>query len=632
MNRWKKQISVLLVAMLLAGLLSGCGEAALKPTEGSILTLNIAGNDPNRVRLVAAMREKFPDISFDVNFCTSAAGTEFINSTIRNGDSSDIIFTTTPCTKAEQKDFFLDLSGYEFVNNFDSALLQNYNNEDRIYQLPGPASLRGMIVNTTLFDQHGWKKPENFQELIAVIRQIRQESPELTPLAMSMVTPAYPFTTITTLSQCDFLSTPDGAAWEEAYLRGEGTIYDGWGQGLEMLAQLIDADAFDPERYIGAWDIAAIDSLADGTAAMGVIYADQKRVLELVNNTEDAYDYELLPFYGYNADTLATGVVVNANFGLSKRLGEKGNEKKLKNGLRVMEWLATAEAQQYMQTTPADVPSIKGSGDIEVSPYYQQLWDCTKSGYRAFMVYTGYEHLVLSAGQVAYDAILAGDSAGMIEKFVEVADAVHQEKLSGNQDPAVLGSFAENFTLEQTCQFVANLIQEQGLGDFTLVSKGGINEQYLSNPSGISTWVYAGNVSEIQLNITQPRKTDGNMVVCTLSGSQVKDLLANGKKACDEFDLEKTSQWPYYWSGLDVTMKKGKLISAKFNGEELADDAQYEVVFFNGDDPWNSWITQEGAVPEIKSAMRHTDVNYLDILRQALAEQSPIKAPEVLRK
>ena len=92
MNRWKKRISILLVAALLVSLLSGCGGTAAKQTDSNTLSLNIAGNDRNRIRLVAAMREKFPDISFDVNFCNNAAGTEFINSTIRNGDSSDIIF------------------------------------------------------------------------------------------------------------------------------------------------------------------------------------------------------------------------------------------------------------------------------------------------------------------------------------------------------------------------------------------------------------------------------------------------------------------------------------------------------------------------------------------------------------
>lgn len=401
MKNWKPAAAGLIAAALAMSPLSGCGGSEEKAPKDSTLTLNIAGNDNTRVRLVAAMREKFPDLHFDVRFCTSASGTEFINSTVRNGDGSDIIHSTVPFTKEEQKEFFLDLSAYEFVNNYDSAILLNYNNDDRIYQLPGPASLRCMMINTTLFEEHGWKRPESFQELLDVIKEIRQDAPELTPLAMSMITPAYPFTTITTLSQCDFLSTPDGAAWEESYLKGVGTIYGGWGQGLEMLAQLIDADAFDPERYIGEWDAAAIATLADGTAAMGMIWAGQKSVLELVDNTEDAYDYELLPFYGYNEGTMATGVITSANFGLNKRLGEKGMEGKLKNALKVMEWLSTPEAQGYMQITPADVPSVKGAGSLEVSPYYQELWDYTKDGYRAFMVYTGYEDLILSAGQVA---------------------------------------------------------------------------------------------------------------------------------------------------------------------------------------------------------------------------------------
>lgn len=629
MHLFKNLTAGVLAGILALSLLSGCSAPK---SERNTLTLNIPGSDKNRIRLVAAMREKFPDITFDVNFCVSTSPTEFINSTVRNGDGSDLIYSTVPFTKEEQKEFFLDLSAYEFVNNYDSAMLLNYNNEDRIYQLPGPAAIRCMMFNSTLFSQHGWKKPESFQELVELVKQIRKDEPELTPIAMSMVSPAYPFTTITTMSQCDFLSTPDGAAWEKRFLKGEASIYEGWGQGLEMLAQLIDADAFDAERYVDIWDKGAIASLADGSAAMGVIYADQKRILELVNHTEDAYEYELLPFYGYNPGTMATGVNINANFGISKRLGEKGNETKLSNALRVLEWLSTPEAQQYMQVTPADVPSVKGADSIEVSPYYQNLWDYTRDGYRAVMVYTGYEHLILPTGQIAYDAMLAGDSAGMIEKFVETADAIQKETVSSHQDPAVIGSFAEDFTHEQSIQFVANLIQAQGLGDFTLVSRGGVNEQSLSNPCGISTWFYAGDVTELQLPISMPRKTDGTMAVLSMTGAQVKDLLQNGKKVADEFNQEETSVWPYYWAGLDVTMKKGSITSVKLNGEELANDAVYQVVCFNGDDPWTPLMGEDMPVPDGTPAVTHTEVHYLDLLRQALAEQSPIQAPEVLRK
>lgn len=220
----------------------------------------------------------------------------------------------------------------------------------------------------------------------------------------------------------------------------------------------------------------------------------------------------------------------------------------------------------------------------------------------------------------------------MIDKFVEIADTTHKEALASHQDPAVLGSFAENFTLEETIQFAANMIQAEGLGDFTLVSKGGVNEESASNPTGFSTWVYAGEVTEMQLNITMPRKTDGTMEIVTLTGAQVKDLLQNGKTATDEFDPTLTSVWPYFWSGLDVTAKNGKITSVKLKDKELSDTGTYQVVFLNGDDPWTPLLGEEGEMPADAPEIKPTEVTYLDLLRKTLAEQSPIQAPEVLRQ
>ena len=242
----KKMVTGILAAAVVIGIV--IVSFRVYGNRDNTLTINLANSATDE--LVDVMREEFPDIQFEVYDYAGGNGSVFLKSTIEHGEASDIVFYSQKLEEKLQQEMLLDLSGYSFVSNYDMSMLNQFDVDGHIYQLPGPVSVRCMAYNQTLFEEHGWEKPENFEELVELCKQIRREEPDITPIAMSMGGVGYPFTTVTTLTQCDFLSTPEGVEWEERYQAGEASVGEGLAQGLEMTAELIDAQAFDAGTYL----------------------------------------------------------------------------------------------------------------------------------------------------------------------------------------------------------------------------------------------------------------------------------------------------------------------------------------------------------------------------------------------
>lgn len=615
----KKMVTGILAAAVVIGIV--IVSFRVYGNRDNTLTINLANSATDE--LVDVMREEFPDIQFEVYDYAGGNGSVFLKSTIEHGEASDIVFYSQKLEEKLQQEMLLDLSGYSFVSNYDMSMLNQFDVDGHIYQLPGPVSVRCMAYNQTLFEEHGWEKPENFEELVELCKQIRREEPDITPIAMSMGGVGYPFTTVTTLTQCDFLSTPEGVEWEERYQAGEASVGEGLAQGLEMTAELIDAQAFDAGTYLNVWNVDALHmDFAKGKAAMFCVWGGQGELVELMENSE--YEYGLMPFYGYTAGTEALGVNTSMVWGINKKLGEAGNEKKLQNALAVMEWLSTPEAQALMLSGKADVPTIREPGTVQTSDYYLDLWNLSRNGQKPFMIYSGYEDIMLAGGTIIQEAMLANDSTGMIEEFVAVCDALHQGMLAQGKEANSCGYLEENLSSREAVQFMASAMDSQNLGDFALVSVGGTDENHIRNRGGVSGWLYAGEVTPTDLETLRNGCGTHRLEVLTLTGEQVCELLSHGKTiygtdSQGNVDTSQISVWEYVWAGIDVTLQEEKEVSVQLDGEDLKAEETYRVIFLNED------YTQE-----VEQAGEPVDTG-IDMMDAAAAYVAEISSDKVVK-
>ncbi len=204
-----------------------------------------------------------------------------------------------------------------------------------VYQIPGSLEIFCISYNKTLFEENGWTVPSSLSELLATVKQIRTDNPEITPISSSLMG-GYPFIFAGVTSKDGFLSTTEGYQWEQNFWNGEGSFGEGFSEGLDVLAQLIDAGAFDGcEKYETVWTCE--DEFIKRESAMNIQWAGAKALFSAAEKSGSTDEFGLLSFFGLNDNSFVVGHSATSFWSVNRKLGEKGNEEKLQNALEVME-------------------------------------------------------------------------------------------------------------------------------------------------------------------------------------------------------------------------------------------------------------------------------------------------------
>ena len=203
----KKLTAVLLTALMLLSVFAGCSKE--EKEDPNTLTVNVGMLTP--VPFLEGLKEEFPEINFVYEYYHGANQTEYQAQRLSHGEATDIIMHSVIFNKEVAEANLVDLSGYTFLGNFDNALLNSIAKDGCVYQVPGPVSTRCILYSKTFFAEMGWEAPSSFQELLALVSQIRADAPEVTPLAMGMVAPGYPFSIVTVW--------PNAARWRRQRAR-----------------------------------------------------------------------------------------------------------------------------------------------------------------------------------------------------------------------------------------------------------------------------------------------------------------------------------------------------------------------------------------------------------------------------
>ena len=579
-------LSALLSALMLllaAGLLAGCGNTdnadstSLFTGDPDALQIFIWGNSDHKKILV----EQFPDIKFDFYEYNGMNITASMAQVLERDDLGDIHINTLRVADEVAKEHMMDLSGTTLCDKYEPSMLHQYDVNGAIYQLPGSVSIRCILYNKDMFEAHGWKEPQSFDELVALCKQIRQETDDITPIVMGGAACGYYFTTMTTYSQCEYLYKPEGAQWAKDYAAGKASAKEGFASGFEMLQALIDARAFDYEKNDNLWDRELFERRMDtDEAAMMFLWGSQDAVAQEVENSPNQYG--VMPFY--NREGVAfLGTTVSYNIGLSKNLEEKGNEKKLADALRVMEWLSSSEGiYAITNDTSTSIFPLKEEENPYSFKLYQDLWEENLDCIKAPMLYAGYEDILIPTGEAIMAAI---KDNGSLDGITDLMDEVHQQYLKGGDAAIAVGSFAKDFTHQETVQLLAATLQEMGDSDISLVSDGFVNGD-ISNSSGAHFRFYNGSLKEEQLSCTVPGNTQvAPCVRMELTGAQIKELIEKGKLVKgDEESTPTQAYFDYYWAGMQAEMKNGTVISMTLDDGTKMEDSQTYTVTFGAED------------------------------------------------
>ncbi len=571
----KKLISLCLTVILFVSLTACNSMPNSKPSgeEDVCLSVLCVNTDYSR-NFIRTIQTHFPDVKLQVEYYAAPNNpSNYVDRLIESGNVPDIVYSGAILKEELQKNYLLDLSVYDFADQYSVSIINQRDIDGALYMLPGTYSVFSMLYNKSLFEEKGWNVPATNDEFIALCRQIREET-DIIPVTHNGFAVGTYWRMLGALAQSGFLCTPEGTEWTKAFVRGEASFETGFGDALQMMQEWKDAGVLD------ASDANSINKdvyvkLMNREAAMAYPVGGLADLSRIIADGKD--EIGAFPFLGEDDDSGLLISSINFNFGLSKTLGDSGNEQRLEKALEIMEFLSSEDGQKELAVLETDVsPLGKKNTPAENTPY-ADVWELVEGGDSLPYLLSDYYDIWVQCGSELKEAML-GD--GSIASIAADMDELHQKALSEQNSVQPLATVEEDMTHPQTVQVMADLLYEMG-ADVAVVSDGTFIGD-VANTTGVSGRLFAGDIyKETSYNTNIPGALNKNLMCLTLTGSELFALLEEGHSVANGSE---TAVFDYYWSGMDAEMKDGHIVSAVLrNGTPVEENETYRVMICTGD-------------------------------------------------
>lgn len=573
MVRISKVKQTSLAAFLLTLLLFLLSSCSSPETEEDILTQTVVPDDKIPVTILVkyafsingfekAAEEKFPELDIiQVGNYTSDRGLVEYERRLEHDDLTDIVMTW-PLEIGEEywEDRLIDLSGMSFTGKYNTSMLNKISKDGKLYYLPGPAQVRGIVYNKTLFKEKGWNVPKNYKEFVALCKKIEESG--MRSLQLGFGNSEVLDTAFVGYSYGNGYSTPGDAQWISKYNEGEGSFADHFMPALKTFEEMTKA---------GIWKASDLD----------VTYADREEMLftRKCAMAEDSVlmarmgyeqngctdEFALMPFFNKGTDNDWARLYMVCYIGMNKHLEETGNKEKYDLIKELMEYISTPEGQEALSSdTGAMYSSVNGVPAPNI-PEIELLLPALSHG----------RYAIFPELRNAQNALRLG-LAGMLKsnmKKEDVVKLVDKGNLSaaGSSQGERIGTASKDFSLIETGNFITDTLRSQSGADIALFMDNGKDGTY--NGKGVSGKFYKGEQTEEDIVRIFPdlkHNEKGVLQIVEMTGKSLIQTLEYSIPV----DNNKTG-WFYYFSGLrmkfDPTAAPGKRIKelTDVDGKEI---------------------------------------------------------------
>lgn len=495
--------------------------------------------------------ETFRDIEMDYSAYAGANITAYEWAQMRGDDIPDIFVTSRILDEDLAKERLADLSGYDFADTISPAILEQSAMDGGVYLLPVSNTVHGIYYNKTLMGENNWDVPTNFAELESLCARIREKG--MTPGLVGTELNDDPFSAVFNVAKTGWLSTQEGAEWEQQFLTGNASAAGMWEGTMDYIQRYMDIGMFstDPgdrgnkeliEEEMGNRRIMFFTSMLDVSTAE-LPNGDQLGLMPYISEDSSKNIYISDPA-GY--------------IGLSKRLTEPGNEKKLENALRILTLLYSPEGQASFITnrTPCALSTLD-STDLPEDSLLHDALQAQSQGRFCPMTYTHWEHVLYDMGKL-YKQWFRGeeglDGPGCIAGMDEIRTSylAHAETINYCESTA-------DFTLEETAVLAGKALSSAAGTDAAMIPYAPFYKKGDLLGAGISGKLYKGMIDAEIITSISPG-FDGEYAILTMTGAQAKELEETGFNLSGQGD-----PYPY--------------ILVTKDGKEPEDDQTCQVAF-----------------------------------------------------
>lgn len=655
MKRTKRVVAAAMALLCLAGCSQGEKKAELPlgaaeneiltvipvDQEKEMVTIHYEYGQINVAQIESTIEEKFPDVDI-VMVHDGSADVIGLEQNLSHGTGQDIIFSRdVQQINDVVPDFFLDLSGEEFVNNYyltalDACILP----DGGLYYLPGPSDIYGVIYNKTMFEENGWEVPHSYSEFVELIHKI--ENSELTAVEkfdgvekevpVRAVRPALYFAdafqlVINSFAYDKVFGGKDNLEWLIDYQKGKSSMVGHMEPYAETLKKLVD----DGILRLDDWDLRP-----RFRSSMMYEYHSTAMIFETQNayernqeyGGEEADEIGMLPFWtGDEPGSDYLYAMPSYFMGINKEAAQVSSERK-QLLLDIVGYLSTPEAQLKMFGSGMQISSVK---DVPVGGgnFTKEVKKTVEEG----RVISNFYFADGDAGRTvetklndtAWDMISGKIT---VEEWLKGADEARDAFLAGQKkENKVYGTCEEDLTRFEVALMMGEMYRAVTGAEIALVY---VNK----NEQGVNCNMFQGDIDDYVLATITPDRIseEGESVAsATMTGQQIMDALAGEKYGDDTIP-----NWYYVASGLEVEYapwnKSGeRLISCKLpDGSSLDPEAKYKVAFFSDKIPGINNLEKRS---EILPDLEILDKKWKDLFIEYLNSQNGIiKRPKQTTK
>ena len=517
-------------------------------------------------------------------------------------------------------DHLLDLSGETFTANYNPNSLNACSLNGKLYYLPGPSDMYGIIYDKTLFAEHGWQVPKSYSEFIALCKTIdgaHIRAADGTILRAMQPTCRYARQSqlmFTIFCYDDYLGGLQNYEWLSKYQEGSARMKD------HLLS------AFDKYRELNANNIiTASDFDMQPGNRSDMMYTKHSVAMIIENNLAETYgktypvlpgqtihEYGMMPFWcGDTADSDHLLSYANYYIGVNKALADKKNASKLAAVRGILSYISTPQGQLAIAGGKLTMVSSVTGTPMEATPFNSEIQATIAKGNaipEPNLMKSGNNNPAEKALQAGLRAFLENKMTA--EAVCDSCDAARDKSLAlGIERGAVVATATASFTRMETAEVVADALRAKAGTDIALCLVDKLH-------CGLLNRIYKGDITEKDIATlslsngpTNGTPGDQKLWMITITGATLKEMLSMPYAA----DIASDQRFISYFvpSGLKIEFApwapvEDKLRSVTLSDGTALDDAkEYKVALWGWpltqDIPYSSSVIYDYKIDEILS-------------------------------
>lgn len=610
-------ILVLFLIPLICGL-TACNDASgLQGQNEDVLTQTVLSPEKTVVTVLVKNAfsihefEKTAEVVFpnldiiQVSNYTYNMGIAEYEKRLQNSDIADIVMTW-PLEVGEEywESELLDLSAMPYTSRYNTAFLNTIAREGRLYYLPGPSQVRGIVYNKTLFKENGWEVPNDYNEFISLCQRIEESG--IRSLQLGFANEEVLDTAFVGYGLEECFNTPADTQALVDYNAGNGSFGEHFAPAISTFQDLINLGVFkkgDLEvTYAGREEM-----LFNRKCAMSEDSVLLCKKGEAYNGCTD--EFGLMPFFNPGQDSDWARLYPVCYIGLNKHLAEKLNKEKFDLVTKLMEYISTPEGQTALA---ADTGGMISSLNATTPPAIPEIEDLlpalTHGRYIAFPT--------LKNAQSALRTGLAGMIAGT-HTAKDVVKQVDEENANPPVEEAAptIGTATSDFTMIETGNFLTDAMRKESGCEIALFLDNGKDGKY--NGKGIDAKMYKGIITTTDLHRILPDLKfgeKGELWKVSMTGENLIKTLEHSITV-----NHGASGWFYYFSGLRMEFNPSAIPGSRIqkitdeNGLEIDPNRVYSVA-----------VADESITPQAMIDCEKTGTLIFDIFKNAITEAKTI--------